>query len=535
MEKVEKWHMYMQIKQLHEVGYSERKIAKHLGISRTTVTKYLKKGPEEMAVWLASTKSRARKLDKYEKEILAWLQKYPDTTAAMVHDRLEENYSDFSVAESTVRSYVNDLRNEYRIPKTVKKRNYEAVPECPMGSQAQVDFGECWQKDRNGKLIKLYVVAFVLSHSRYKYMEWIDHPFRTRDLIEAHERAFRYFNGKPEEMVYDQDNIIVVSENHGEINFTSQFESYRQKEKFRVYACRGYDPESKGKIENVIGFIKKNFAKHRLFTDLEEWNHQALKWLERRGNGKIHNTTKKRPVDVFQKEKQFLRPVNEFITAATNDKTQLLSTSSSITRTVRKDNTIMYLSNRYSVPLGTYQALGKEIQLKISQGNLVIYDPDNGEILGEHQLSKEKGRLIQDKNHLRDRSKGIPEMMASTIQKFDDKALAEQFVLELKKKYPRYIRDQLQLVNQQWEHFPPLFVNNGLRHCVEENLYSGSELKDMIAFLVKFSQSETLETFEEMGKKTKALNDEMADVLEIKPPVRSLETYLPFMKGGPEA
>lgn len=85
-----------------------------------------------------------------------------------------------------------------------------------MGSQAQVDFGECWQKNLSGKSLKLYVVAFVLSHSRYKYMEWIDRPFRTSDLIEAHERAFRYLNGIPEEMVYDQDNIIVVSENHGE-------------------------------------------------------------------------------------------------------------------------------------------------------------------------------------------------------------------------------------------------------------------------------------------------------------------------------
>lgn len=42
--------MYMKIKQLHELGYSERKIAKQLGIYRTTVTKRLKKESKETSV-----------------------------------------------------------------------------------------------------------------------------------------------------------------------------------------------------------------------------------------------------------------------------------------------------------------------------------------------------------------------------------------------------------------------------------------------------------------------------------------------------
>ena len=67
--------MYLKIKQLREAGFSERKIVKQLSISRTTVTKYLKKDLEEMSVWMASTKHRQRKLDAYQTEILAWLRK----------------------------------------------------------------------------------------------------------------------------------------------------------------------------------------------------------------------------------------------------------------------------------------------------------------------------------------------------------------------------------------------------------------------------------------------------------------------------
>ncbi|NCG68620.1 helix-turn-helix domain-containing protein, partial [Bacillus coagulans] len=53
--KVDKWEMYMKIKQLKEQGFKIRRIARKLGISRTTVYKYLEKSPEEMALWEAST------------------------------------------------------------------------------------------------------------------------------------------------------------------------------------------------------------------------------------------------------------------------------------------------------------------------------------------------------------------------------------------------------------------------------------------------------------------------------------------------
>ena len=56
----------------------------------------------------------------------------------------------------------------------------------------------------------------------------------------------------PEEIVYDQDHLILTSENHGDLIFTQAFSSYLKKRKFRVHMCKKADPESKGKIEKVI-------------------------------------------------------------------------------------------------------------------------------------------------------------------------------------------------------------------------------------------------------------------------------------------
>ncbi|PAF07330.1 hypothetical protein CHH65_21475, partial [Shouchella clausii] len=83
------------------------------------------------------------------------------------------------------------VREVYQIEKKGIVRQYEAVPEQPMGKQLQVDWGETKQKTVNNKEIKLYFIAFVLVHSRQKYMEWQARPFTTRDAIRCHEHAFQ--------------------------------------------------------------------------------------------------------------------------------------------------------------------------------------------------------------------------------------------------------------------------------------------------------------------------------------------------------
>jgi len=86
-------------------------------------------------------------------------------------------------------------------------------------------------------------------------MEWQDRPFTTQDAIRCHENSFRHYGGKTEEIVYDQDHLLTVSENAGEIILTAAFQAYVKQRKFRVHLCRKADPESKGMIENVVKYI----------------------------------------------------------------------------------------------------------------------------------------------------------------------------------------------------------------------------------------------------------------------------------------
>ena len=67
----------------------------------------------------------------------------------------------------------------------------------------------------------------------------------------------------------------------------------------------------------------------------------------------MHGTTKRIPAEVFKEERETLRPLDR----------DIMLPETKILRMVRKDNTIIYTSNRYTVPFGTYNK-HKEVIIK---------------------------------------------------------------------------------------------------------------------------------------------------------------------------
>ena len=478
--------MYIEVSQLKQQGFKVAAIARKLEISRNTVYKYLEMDLGEAAEWINSLRTRRKKLDPYRDRILSWLKEHPDLSSAQIEDWLKEHDPAIEIGGSTVRGYVSEIRDLYHIPKVLHNRQYEAVEELPMGQQVQVDWGEITVKTAEKKEVKLYFIAFVLSHSRYKYVEWLNRPFTTRDTIQCHERAFEYFGGMPEEIVYDQDHLITVSENAGDFILTGEFQTYKRERGFRIYLCRKSDPESKGKIENVVKFIKRNFAKNRVFSGIDEWNEKCLAWLARTGNYNVHNSTKKRPVEVHAVEKQHLKPVSSLLSFENN-------LGSSIPRTVYKNNVIKYKSNRYSVPLGTYRPRGEnKVFIEIQEDELTIRATPDGDVLAKHRISLGKGKLIKNRHHSRDRSKGIQAFKETVVRQFKDQEKAAIFINNVAAEYPRYIRDQLQVVQHTVTNFR-LVVDEALEVCIKDQLWSGNDFRDIAIHLTRVKEPKSSE------------------------------------------
>ncbi|ANK61856.1 IS21 family transposase [Loigolactobacillus backii] len=515
---MKKLALYSKINELSNNGFSKRSIARQLGISRNTVTAYLDRDEAEMSEWLASTRNRKRVLDDYEDTILSWLKANTDMSAAQVCDWLEErNYGIF--AESTVRRFVSNLRQKYKLDKHSRRRQYEAVPELPMGLQGQVDFGQTWQTTTFGSRIKLYFYAHVLAHSRYKYVEWQLNPFTTDDLIRCLQHTFSFFGGKPKQIVYDQDRIIVVSENNGDIIFTQAFQAFKQTKHFEAIECRGFDPETKGKIENVVKFVKSSFARGRVFQDLNSWNDESMDWLKRRGNGKQHNGTKQIPTEIFKAEQKYLQPITNY-QAVVQELPE---------RTVRKDNTIMYRSNRYSVPFGSYNAHGYKILLKFEENYLIIIDKKTGEVLAKHEVSGAKGKLIQQSNHRRIRDVGISQLMERVTKEFSDLKHAQDYIKQLHEKYPRYIRDQLQVILRLNSDHTTEELDQALVFCLDHHLISATDFKATVEMLPKY-----VKHLDEVQVKIPDIpisQATQAKLAKINPEVRSLDIYTNILQG----
>jgi transposase len=66
------------------------------------------------------------------------------------------------------------------------------------------------------------------------------------------EKALRYFGSMTQGEVYDQDRLLAVSENTGDIMMTAKFTKYPQVRKFKVYLYRKADRQSKGKVEQAV-------------------------------------------------------------------------------------------------------------------------------------------------------------------------------------------------------------------------------------------------------------------------------------------
>lgn len=81
-------------------------------------------------------------------------------------------------------------------------------------------------------------------------------PLDIQAFIRLHYEAFRYFGGMPEECVYDQTKLVVISEEYREIVVNQRFHEYATAAGYRIHACEGYDPESKSKAEAGVKYVK---------------------------------------------------------------------------------------------------------------------------------------------------------------------------------------------------------------------------------------------------------------------------------------
>ena len=466
--------MYNEIQAYRQMGYSKRKVSRELDIDRKTVQKYWEMRQDEYTRYMAQCCDRAKILAPYRQEITQLLEKWPNITSAIVHDRLRENHADFKVSYRSVSDYVTAMREVLGIPTEQKIRQYAEVSEMAPGYQAQVDMGQKVMQDMYGKRVRIYIFAMVMSHSRKKYVYLQDHPFNSEAFIYAHDLAFRYFGGRTQEIAYDQDRVMMVAENAGDLIYTQAFESYQAYAGFNVFLCHGNDPQTKGKIESAVKYVKGNFLACRIYTGISTLNSEALAWLERCANAKIHDTTKMIPNVVFAEESKHLTSVPT-LSEPPKPKSAI----------VRKTNVVHYLQNRYEVPQGTYLP-GRKALITVDDeaGKITFSDEETGELFATHNIEyAARGKKVSlPKNAARFGQTKYDDLKVIVLSLYEDVTMADGYMDELIRKYPRYARDQLRIMKRCAQDYTPDELQNALDYCILRDLYSATDFRDTLMF-----------------------------------------------------
>lgn len=287
----------MEIKILHRQGLGIRSISRRLGISRNTVKRYLfnDKKPE-----YKSRPSRYSKLDPFKGYIHqrinaahpAWI---PATV--LFNEIRKEGYSG---SLRLLRYYVAELKPRHTPEPLIR---FETAP----GKQMQVD----WCVFRRGNDALSAFVA-TLGWSRYTYVEFVTNE-RFETLKTCHQNAFDFFQGVPEEVLYDNMKTVIQQRNaygKGLHKFHSGLWDFAGQTGFVPRLCRPYRAKTKGKVERFIRYLRHSFyvplesqlKQAGLVLDVETANIEVRKWLRDVANVRIHQTTGESPAYRWQKE-----------------------------------------------------------------------------------------------------------------------------------------------------------------------------------------------------------------------------------------
>ncbi len=444
--------------------------------SRPTISKYYDMDvvPDDPGVKLS--KDKAFDVSPFRETIIAILEdnSRSDYCISSVYDVLEEKYienGDFESLpgnEQTLRNYVHYLEKSGQIDTGEEHRRiYDHVFDTPPGEQMLIDFGELTL----GKKSSIYFICLLLRYSRLLCVYAQDHKYDATEACRAIYRCFCRLGGRPSVLVIDQDAVFVSSETYGEVIRTRVFEDFCTEQDLTLWVCNKHDPESKGPIENSVGFLKKNFCSARKITCIDDVWRSLPGWLKRK-NRRIHRTTLHIPEAVFRDiEKDALRPLLPSV--YDNSPNSFVGTELSGMPYVQ------YKSCKYSVPR---EFAYSTVKYKVTAGKINIYD-ENLNFLCSHLLSERKGSYNQLPEHRKGESGDwidIMERLRSQWNCYD----FQHFINGIKKENPRHISKQLGAIEQflNAENPDKSLVAEVMKICCKNFRYQFSQFRTVYEF-----------------------------------------------------
>ena len=356
-----KYRTIRMIKQKAAQGKSAYTIGQELGISKNTALRYMAKDAPAKPKYV-----RASKLEPFKPKIDA-LMEQGIFNCVVILEHLQVAGYDGGI--SILKEYVHPRRP----PKTGPAvRRYETEN----GRQAQMDWGICTYVDESSTSHKVPAFTMILGASRMKYVEFASRC-DLRSLMRCMMKAFVYYGGVPREVLTDNMKTVITGREDGKPVWNPQFEAFAHDIGFTPKVCQPRRPQTKGKVERLVRYVKDSFFPGRYFRDIEDLNRQALDWC-RKVDSRPNGTTGKAPLLALAEEELLPLPPKAIMDRYRFE-----------TRRVSREGLVSFDGIRYGVP---WQYSGHEVQVRLLNGKIEIYD--GLVMIAEHEAKHSTARIL---------------------------------------------------------------------------------------------------------------------------------------------
>ncbi len=256
------------------------------------------------------------------------------------------------------------------------------------GEQAQVDFGYArLTLDPTGRLRKTWAFVMTLSHSRHQFVELVyDQTVET--WLACHVHAFAFFGGVPKTIVLDNLKAAILKACRENPLVQRAYRELAEHYDFLIDPNPPAMPHLKGKVEKGgVHYVKRNFLAGRDPEPTVELNVKAREWCLRTAGERVHGTTRKQPIRVFETvERQALLPLPVAVYDLAVWKQVKL----------QRDCYVTFEKAYYSAP---YRLVGEQLLVRGGLKTVRIYAADHA-LVAIHDRAKEPGERVTNLDHL---------------------------------------------------------------------------------------------------------------------------------------
>ena len=347
-------------------------IANQLGVHHTTIKKLI----SQTCVHKSDVFKQPSMIDPFLPFILGELDKYPKLPASRLYSMAQQR--GYEGGPDHFRHMISVYRPRPSAEAFLRLRTLA-------GEQAQVDWGHFGHIQIGNAKRPLMAFVMVLSYSRKIFLHFYLNQ-RTANFLRGHEKAFKYFNGIPRVLLYDNLKSAVLERKGDAIKFNPTLLSFAAHYHFEPRPVAVYRGNEKGRVERAIRYIRDNFFAARTYIDLDDLNSQAKTWCDVQASNRPCPEDKTQKVkDVFDKEQQHLIALPEF--SYTCDEIEAVS--------VAKTPYVRFDLNDYSVP---HNYVRKSLTVQATLKKVTIID--GNEIVATHERSYDKAKQIESAEHI---------------------------------------------------------------------------------------------------------------------------------------